>query len=72
MARCVWLMSAMQTEPILGPTSAPGCVTEKWLNVLSLGVVWLILGSIAWYTRPRKNLGYPADAKPETRKPAGM
>lgn len=55
MARCVWLMSAIQTEPVLGPISTPGSATEKWLNALSLGVVWLILGSIAWYTRPRKN-----------------
>lgn len=54
MARCVWLMSAIQTEPVLGPISTPGSATEKWLNALSLGVVWLILGSIAWYTRPRK------------------
>ncbi|HFW3113185.1 TPA: cell division protein DrpB [Salmonella enterica subsp. diarizonae serovar 61:r:-] len=42
MARCIWLMSAIQTEPVLGPTSAPGSATEKWLNALSLGVVWLI------------------------------
>ncbi|WP_105907652.1 cell division protein DrpB, partial [Salmonella enterica] len=49
MARCVWLMSAIQTEPVLGPISTPGSATEKWLNALSLGVVWLILGSIAWY-----------------------
>lgn len=72
MARCVWLMSAIQTEPVLGPISTPVSTTEKWLNALSLGVVWLILGSIAWYTRPRKNRGYPADTKPETRKHAGM
>ncbi|EAA7088908.1 hypothetical protein FGH87_04625 [Salmonella enterica] len=72
MARCVWLMSAIQTEPVLGPISAPGSATEKWLNALSLGVVWLILGGIAWYTRPRKNRGYPADTQPETRKHAGM
>lgn len=68
MARCVWLMPAIQTEPVLGPISTPGSATEKWLNALSLGVVWLILGSIAWYTRPRKNRGYPADTQPETRK----
>ncbi|EHV3523923.1 hypothetical protein K0N23_001598 [Salmonella enterica] len=72
MARCVWLMSAIQTEPVLGPISTPGSTTEKWLNALSLGVVWLILGSIAWYTRPRKNRAYPADTQPETRKQAGM
>ncbi|EKG1602916.1 cell division protein DrpB [Salmonella enterica subsp. enterica serovar Kentucky] len=72
MARCVWLMSAIQTEPVLGPISTPGSATEKWLNALSLGVVWLILGSIAWYTRPRKNRGYPADTQPETRKHARM
>lgn len=59
MARCVWLMSAIQTEPVLGPISTPGSTTEKWLNALSLGVVWLILGSIAWYTRPRKTGGIP-------------
>ncbi|EAA9288546.1 hypothetical protein MWI14_003985 [Salmonella enterica subsp. diarizonae] len=72
MARCIWLMSAIQTEPVLGSTSAPGSATEKWLNALSLGVVWLILGSIAWYTRPRKKLAYPSNTKPETRKQAGM
>lgn len=55
-----------------GPISTPGSATEKWLNALSLGVVWLILGCIAWYTRPRKNRAYPADTKPETRKHAGM
>ncbi|EIU9730787.1 hypothetical protein SEEE5646_16492 [Salmonella enterica subsp. enterica serovar Enteritidis str. 50-5646] len=68
----MWLMSAIQTEPVLGPISTPGSATEKWLNALSLGVVWLILGSIAWYTRPRKNRGYPADTQPETRKHARM
>lgn len=47
MARCVWLMSAIQTEPVLGPISTLGSATEKRLNALSLGVVWLILGSIA-------------------------
>ncbi|EDX0902628.1 hypothetical protein GTE54_002619 [Salmonella enterica subsp. enterica] len=72
MARCVWLMSAIQTEPVLGPINTPGSTTEKWLNALSLGVVWLILGSIAWYTRPRKNRAYPADTQPETRKQEGM
>ncbi|ECG8589301.1 hypothetical protein FNI11_05920 [Salmonella enterica subsp. salamae] len=48
MARCVWLMSGMQNEPV------PGSVTESVLNALSLGVVWLILAGIAWYTRPRQ------------------
>lgn len=56
MARCIWLMSAIQTEPVLGPTSAPGSATEKWLNALSLGVVWLILGSIAWSASQKTGL----------------
>ncbi|TGC75896.1 hypothetical protein C9F09_27205 [Salmonella enterica subsp. enterica serovar Wilhelmsburg] len=71
-ARCVRLMSTIHTAPALGPISTPRSATEKWLNALSLGVVWLILGSIAWYTRPRKNRGYPADTQPETRKHARM
>lgn len=44
MARCVWLMSAIQTEPVLGPISTPGSATEKWLNALSLGVSGLFWG----------------------------
>lgn len=72
MAHCVWLMSAIQTEPVLGPNGEPGSTTEKWLNALSLGIVWLILGSIAWYTRPRKGLSSPADTTPETRSQARM
>ncbi|SQI64292.1 membrane protein [Salmonella enterica subsp. diarizonae] len=46
MARCIWLMSAIQTEPVLGPTSAPGSATEKWLNALSRassGLFWGVL-----------------------------
>nr|VUD23678.1 membrane protein [Salmonella sp. NCTC 7297] len=31
MAHCVWLMSAIQTEPVLGPNGEPGSATEKWL-----------------------------------------
>ncbi|EAA8277609.1 hypothetical protein G6162_003530 [Salmonella enterica] len=72
MARYVWLISVIQVEPVLGPNGAPVSVTEKWLNALSLGVVLLILGSIAWYTRPRKGLTFPSDTKPEMRNQAGM
>lgn len=67
MARCVWLMSAIQTEPVLGPISTPGSATEKWLNALSLGVVWLILGASPVYPASQ-NRAYPADTQPETRK----
>ncbi|ELH9513470.1 hypothetical protein ACEQMR_002695 [Salmonella enterica] len=68
----IWLISVIQVEPVLGPNGAPVSVTEKWLNALSLGVVWLNLGSIAWYTRPRKGLTFPSDTKPEMRNQAGM
>lgn len=72
MARCVWLMSGIQNEPVLGPNGAPGSATEKLLNALSLGVVWLILAGIAWYTRPRNDLSSPSDTKPDRRNQAGM
>ncbi|VEA16771.1 membrane protein [Salmonella enterica subsp. enterica] len=68
MARCVWLMSAIQTEPVLGPISTPGSATEKCLTRFrwaSSGLFWGVLPGIP---RPRKNRAYPADTKPETRK----
>ncbi|ECG8260104.1 hypothetical protein FO131_17325 [Salmonella bongori] len=54
MTRCVWLMSTVQNEPVHGPNGIPGSATERLLNALSLGVVWLILAGIVWYTRPRQ------------------
>lgn len=46
MARCVWLMSAIQTEPVLGPISTPGSTTENGLTRFrwaSSGLFWGVL-----------------------------
>jgi hypothetical protein len=54
----VWVVS--QIDPIPGATleGELGSTTGKWLGALLgslvLGVVGMILGWIAWYTRPRR------------------
>ncbi len=53
------------------PNQHSGSATEKWLNALSLGVVWLILGVLPVHPASQKQ-GYPADTQPETRKHARM
>lgn len=58
MLRYFWVVS--QIEPIPGATleGELGSNTGKWLGALLgfivLSVVGAILGSIAWYTRPRR------------------
>ncbi|EOB6651548.1 cell division protein DrpB [Escherichia coli] len=45
MARYIWVMSRIPDAPVSGFESDLGSTAGKWLGAL--------LGSIAWYTRPR-------------------
>jgi hypothetical protein len=57
MLRYIWVVS--QIDPVPGATldGELGSTTGKWLGALLgflvLSVVGIILGGIAWYTRPR-------------------
>ena len=58
MIRYVWVVSHVESVLSAGLESAPGADSGKWLGALLgfmvLGVVGLMLGGIAWYTRPRR------------------
>ncbi|EPK2337278.1 cell division protein DrpB [Escherichia coli] len=49
MARYIWVMSRIPDAPVSGFESDLGSTAGKWLGAL----VGALLGSIAWYTRPR-------------------
>lgn len=57
MARYIWVMSNLQSVPVPGMESDLGSTAGKWLGALLgfvvLSLVGVILGGIAWYTRPR-------------------
>nr|WP_318381193.1 cell division protein DrpB [uncultured Enterobacter sp.] len=57
MLHYIWVVSHVQAPPSVGTDAALGSTLGKWigalLGFLVLGVVGVILGSIAWYTRPR-------------------
>lgn len=57
MVRYLWVVSKMTSLPGIGVGGDPGSTSGKWLGallgLLVLGTVGLILGGIAWYTRPR-------------------
>ena len=58
MLRYAWVISHIQSIPVAGFESSLGSTSGKWmgalLGFLVLGLVGLILGGIAWYTRPRR------------------
>lgn len=58
MIRYVWVISHIESIPVAGLENDLGSTGGKWmgalLGFLVLGVVGLILGGIAWYTRPRR------------------
>lgn len=58
MLRYAWVISHVQSIPVAGFESSLGSTSGKWmgalLGFLVLGLVGLILGGIAWYTRPRR------------------
>ena len=55
MVRYAWVMSKVSSVSLV--EGDPGSTSGKWLGALLgflvLGTVGLILGGIAWYTRPR-------------------
>lgn len=58
MLRYMWVIGHIQSIPVAGFESSLGSTSGKWigalLGFLVLGLVGLILGGIAWYTRPRR------------------
>ena len=58
MLRYVWVISHIESIQVAGFESSLGSTSGKWmgalLGFLVLGLVGLILGGIAWYTRPRR------------------
>ncbi|WP_146050917.1 cell division protein DrpB [Citrobacter amalonaticus] len=61
MVRYAWVVSFLNAVPVAGFESDLGSTAGKWLGALLgfmvLGVVGVMLGGIAWYTRPRNNHG---------------
>lgn len=59
MARYVWVISKIPSLPNTAVEGDLGSTSGKWLGALLgflvLGTVGLILGAIAWYTRPRQD-----------------
>lgn len=59
MLRYLWGVSKIPAAPDMVVDGDLGSTSGKWLGAflgfLVLGAVGLILGSIAWYTRPRGN-----------------
>lgn len=57
MLRYLWVVSSIPSAPDLVVEGDLGSTSGKWLGAiigfLVLGSVGLILGAIAWYTRPR-------------------
>lgn len=57
MLRYVWVVSQIAAVPGAAIDGSLSSTAGKWLGALAgflvLGVVGLILGGIAWYTRPR-------------------
>ena len=57
MARYIWVMSRIPDAPVSGFESDLGSTAGKWLGALVgflfMALVGALLGSIAWYTRPR-------------------
>ncbi|ASV55965.1 MULTISPECIES: cell division protein DrpB [Lelliottia] len=57
MLRYLWVVSKIPSTPDLVMEGDLGSTSGKWLGAilgfLVLGSVGLILGAIAWYTRPR-------------------
>lgn len=57
MLRYLWVVSNIPSAPDLVVEGDLGSTSGKWLGAilgfLVLGSVGLILGAIAWYTRPR-------------------
>ncbi len=57
MARYIWVMSRIPDAPVSGFESDLGSTAGKWLGALVgflfMALVRALLGSIAWYTRPR-------------------
>lgn len=58
MIRYAWVINHIQSIPVAGFDNELVSTSGKWmgalLGFLVLGVVGLILGGIAWYTRPRR------------------
>ena len=59
MARYAWVVSKIPSLPDTVADGDLGSTSGKWLGAilgfLVLGTVGLILGAIAWYTRPRQD-----------------
>ena len=59
MARYIWVISKIPSLPNAAVEGDLGSTSGKWLGALLgflvLGTVGLILGGIAWYTRPRRD-----------------
>jgi hypothetical protein len=59
MLRYLWVVSKIPSAPDMVVEGDLGSTSGKWigafLGFLVLGAVGLILGGIAWYTRPRGN-----------------
>lgn len=57
MARYWWIVGRIQSVPGAGIDGELGSTAGKWigalLGFLVLGMVGLVLGAIAWYTRPQ-------------------
>ncbi|HBT3176793.1 TPA: hypothetical protein MBF38_004791 [Klebsiella aerogenes] len=57
MARYWWIVGRIQSVPGAGIDGELGSTAGKWigalLGFLVLGIVGLVLGAIAWYTRPQ-------------------
>ena len=57
LARYIWVMSRIPDAPVSGFESDLGSTAGKWLGALVgflfMALVGALLGSIAWYTRPR-------------------
>ncbi|EKD5159475.1 cell division protein DrpB [Enterobacter cloacae] len=59
MTRYIWVISKIPSLPNVAVEGDLGSTSGKWLGALLgflvLGTVGLILGGIAWYTRPRQD-----------------
>ncbi|MQH60614.1 hypothetical protein EI053_36460, partial [Escherichia coli] len=55
--RYIWVMSRIPDAPVSGFESDLGSPAGKWIGALVgflfMALVGALLGSIAWYTRPR-------------------